>query len=286
MRRALAAVSLLICCASARADWISDVDAGVLHDSNLNNAERGRVSDSALFLVLIAGQRMQLTRDLSLTATAELRGEAYRHVTSMNNVSAGVALALRRKLGVGAAVPWIRLDASAVRLDYEVDVRDSWLYRASIAAGQRFADQWELQVRYGIEARSGDHDTAAVRGIPGDAFDLRNHGAVLDVRYSPGETTVLFAAYGWRQGDVVSTSTPSRKIFSASSAITHDPAFGTDTFAYRLDGTSHLFSAGVSHAIGASTALSLSYQHQITHADGHNRYIKNVLAATYSHRFF
>ena len=286
MRRALPAVALLICCTTARADWIVDVDAGVLHDSNLNNAERGRVSDSALSALLIAGQRVQLTRDLSLTATAEFRGEAYRHVNGMDNISAGVSLALRRKLGLGAAVPWLRLDASAARLEYDVDVRDGWIYRASLAAGQRFAQQWELQARYGLEARTADQATAVVRGIPGNAFELRNHGAALDVRYSPNDMTLLFAAYGWRHGDVVSTSTPSRKIFGASSAITRDPAFGSDTFAYRLDGVSHLFSVGVSQAIGSSAALSLSYQHQITHAEGDNRYIKNVLAATYSHRFF
>ena len=286
MRRSLPIIALLICCATARAEWIADVDAGVLHDSNLNNTERGRVSDSALLAVLIAGQRVQFTRDVSLTATAEFRGEAYRHITGMDNVSAGVTLALRRKLGLGAAAPWIRLDASATRLVYEVDVRDGWLYRSSIAAGQRFAQHWELAARYGFEARTGDHGTAVVRGIPGDAFDLRNQSAAFDVRYSPSDTTLLFAAYGWRYGDVVSTSAPSRKIFGASSAITRDRAFGNDTFAYRLDGVSHLFSAGVSQAIGSSTAVSLSYQYQITHADADNRYVKNVLAATYSHRFF
>jgi len=272
----------------AAAAWIADVDAGFLHDSNLNNAELKRDirSDRAVTASVSAGQFIQLDRDHSLTVTADVKSEIYHHFSGMNNIAAGATLGLRRKLGLGAAAPWLRLSGSAARLDFNEDLRDGWLYRAGLSGGKRVAERWELRAEYSFEKRTGDDATPVVRNLPGDVFDLQSHAAAFDVRYSLSEKTMFFAAHTWREGDVVSTSMPNAKIFRTSTALARDPVFGAGISAYKLDAITRTFSVGVSHAVTSRSALNLSYQRQMTHGAGDNNYFKNVFAATYAHGFF
>ena len=288
MRRFVLAFVLGACCpAAAMADWIADVEAGFLHDTNLNNAElKSDIrKDTALTASLSIGQFLQLTQSDSLTVTANVKGETYRHFSGMNNLVAGMTLSVRRKLAIGAAAPWVRVSASAARLDFQESVRDGWLYRAAIAAGKRFAQRWELQAEYSYEKRTGDHATRTVAALPGDVFDLTSHAVTLDARYSLSEKTLLFAAYTWREGDVVSTSAPNAKIFRASAALTRDPVFGPAARAYRLEAKSHTVSVGASQAISSHSAVNVSYQRQMTYAEGDNNYFKNIFAASYAHSF-
>jgi hypothetical protein len=272
----------------ASAAWIADVDAGLLHDSNLNNAELKRDirSDHAVTASLSAGQFVQLDRDHSLTVTADVKSEIYHRFSGMNNIAAGATLGLRRKLGVGAAAPWLRLSGSAARLDFNEDVRDGWLFRTGLSAGKRFAQRWDLQAEYSFEKRTADHATAVSRTLPGDVFDLESQAAAIDVRYSLTGKTLFFVGYTWRDGDVVSTSAPNAKIFSTSTALARDPVFGADARAYKLDAITRTVSVGISQAVSARSALNVSYQRQMTHGAGDNNYFKNVFGATYAHSFF
>ena len=289
MSRSLVLLVLAVCypgCAAAA--WIADVDAGFLHDGNLNNAELAQDirSDRAVTASLSAGQFMQLDRDHSLTVTADVKGEIYHRFSGMNNIAAGATLGVRRKLGVGAAAPWLRLSASAARLDFNEDVRDGWLFRAGLSGGKRVAERWELLAEYSFEKRTGDDETPVSRNLPGNVFDLQSHAAAFDVRYSLSEKTLFFVGYTWREGDVVSSSVPNAKIFRASTALARDPVFGAGISAYKLDAITRTISVGASQALSPRAALNLSYQRQMTHGAGDNNYFKNVFTATYAHGFF
>ena len=288
MRRLLPPLLLGICWpAGAMAHWIADVEAGFVHDSNLNNAQlKSDIrSDTALTATLAIGQFIQLTQSDSLTVTANVKSEAYQHYSGMNNVAAGMTFALRRKLALGATAPWLRLSASAARLDFQESVRDGWLYRAAMAAGKRLDERWELQAEVSHEKRTGDNAVRSSAALPGTVFDLKSHALALDVRYSFNEKTLVFAGYAWREGDVVSTSAPNAKIFAASAALVRDPVFGPAARAYRLEATAHTASLGMSHAITSYSALNVSYQRQMTHGDRDNNYFKNIFSASYAHTF-
>jgi hypothetical protein len=272
----------------ANADWIAHGEAGVAFDSNLNNAQLKQDihDDASVRATLTAGQLLQLDRNFSLTLTAGVNGETYQRFSGMSNVSLGGTVALRRKFGLGSAAPWLRVSGSAARLQFNNDIRDGWLVRGSVAGGKRFAEQWEVQARYDLERRTGDRAARVIPTIPGNVFDLRSQTIALDLRYSASETTLLFGGYAWRDGDVVSTSTPNFKIFRASSAISPDPVFGPNNFAYRIDAMSHIATLGVSQGIGQRSALNVSYQRQMTHAERDNNYFKSIFAASYSYHFF
>ncbi len=271
----------------ARGDWIADVDAGAFYDSNLNNAELERDirSDSALTAALSVGQFFRLDTDHSLAVTADVRSEVYHRYSGMNNLALGATLALRRKLGLGPAVPWVRVFASAARLEFKEGVRDGWLYRTGVSAGKRFADRWDAQAGYSFEKRTGDSAIPVVAALSGDVFELESHALNLDVGYSASETILLFAGYAWRNGDVVSTSMPNAKIFRASTALARDPVFPAGNFAYTLHAVSHNANVGVSVAVSSRSSLNLSYTRQITHGDGENDYYKNFFVASYSYSF-
>ena len=272
---------------AAAADWIADVDAGVIYDNNLNNAELERDirSDSALTASLSVGQVLQLDTDHSLAVTADLKSELYKHHSGMNNLTAGATLSLRRKLGLGAAAPWLRVSASGARLQFDESLRDGWLYRAGAAAGKRFAERWDVQVAYGFEKRTADNARPVIAALPGNVFDLRSHSLSLDLRYSASDTILLFAGYSWRNGDVVSTSVPNAKIFRASTALARDPVFPVGNFAYTLDAISHHAVVGVSVALNSHSSVNLSYARQITYGAGDNNYYKSLFAASYSYSF-
>lgn len=273
---------------AARADWIARAEGGLAYDTNLGNAQLKQDihSDASLRAVVSAGQFLQLDRSHSLTLTADVSGESYQRFSGMSNVAAGATLSLRRKFGLGKAAPWISLSGSAARLQFNDNMRDGWLMRGSLAGGKRLAEQWELQARYDLERRTGDRSVRAVPTISGDVFDLRSQTVTLDLRYSASETTLLFGSYAWRDGDVVSTSTPNFKVFRASAAITPDPVFGPNNYAYRIDAVSQIASLGVSQAVGQRSALNVTYQRQMTHGERDNNYFKSIFAASYSHSFF
>jgi hypothetical protein len=289
MLREIAFIGLMTACSAvAHADWLLDFEGGVLHDSNLTNAQlqRDTKSDSAVTASFSGAHSTQLSRDFSVAVALDLRSEAYQRFSGMTNASAGTTLSVKRKLGVGAAAPWIRLSAAAARLEFNDRVRDGWLYGTALAGGQRIAQRWELQVRYSVDRRKGDNEIAALRTVSGDVFDLRAQTLTLDLRYALSDGTLLFAGYAWRDGDVVSSSTPNAKIFASSSAITPDAVFGPNHYAYKLDASSRLLNAGVSQVLSRRSALNVTYQRQVTHAQGDNNYYKNVFAATYAHSFF
>jgi len=289
MERLLALAIVAACYSPAAvAEWIMEIDAGILHDSNLSNAEPKPDirSDTALVLTLAAGPFVQLDRNLSLTWTADVRSETYHHFSGLTHVSAGTTVALRHKFGTGAAAPWLRLSASAARLEFNDNVRDGWYYRTALTAGQRWTERWDVHAQYSLDRRTGDHERAALRTLSGDAFDLASRTLTLGVRYSLTDATLFFASASWRDGEVVSTSTPTTKIFRSASAITRDPVFGANSFAYKLDAVSRLLQVGMSQAVDSKSAFSISYQRQITHAEGDNNYFKNVFAAMYTHSFF
>lgn len=59
-----------------------------------------------------------------------------------------------------------------------------------------------------------------------------------------------------------------------------DPAFGPDTFAYKIDATTHVLSAGVSLALGARWSVNLGYERQVGLGDGGIDYHNNVVRGT------
>ena len=261
----LVAVCVLGHARAVSATWIFDTDVGVLYDSNVGLGKLGRDihSDTALNASVSAGRAMQIDDRNVVSLTGDVNGTAWDRFSGLNNVSLGLTTAFRSKLGVGPEVPWVRIAGSAARQEYDIDVRDGWRYRLGGAIGKRFGERWDVRADYAFDKFLADHDRAVTPLLPGDVFDVTSHTFSGRAVFLYNEAISLAGGYALREGDVVATTRRNPQIFAASSALTTDRAFGHDTFAYKIDATTHILSAGLSVVLGPRSSLNLGYERQI-----------------------
>jgi hypothetical protein len=267
----------------AHAERITEVAAGAEYTNNVSNGqfERDIKADSAAWASLSAGQWIEVSGNNSLTATGDLMGRVFNHFDGLNNLSLGLTVADRMKLGLGATAPWVRTYGSVARLQFQNDIRNGWLYFLGLAAGKRVGERWDLQAEYRFDKRTGENTTGVVPGLSGEVFDQTGNSLLLDGRYSLSDTTLISLGYAWRRGDVVATTQRNFTIFRVSTAIAADPVFGDGAYAYKLPATTHSISLGASKEINRHSSLNAGFQRQVTYAAGGNAYYNSVPSVTY-----
>ena len=272
---------------TAHGDWTLGGEAGFRHDNNVGNAQSSPdiVEDSVISARLPIFQLFPLGESYSLTIAGDLSGESFHRFTGLNNASIDAALALKKKWGLGAFAPWARIGASVARSDYRDSYRNAWIYRATLASGQRIDERWNVWIEYAFERRAARAQAELVPGLSGDAFSQDSHNIVANLEYSLGERTFLALGLLGRHGDVESTTKPGPKIFFASQAVAEDPAFGPESYAYRLTGTTYGVKLGISFAPTPHSLLGCAFERLETHAEGGNSYTKSVPEITWNYRF-
>jgi hypothetical protein len=251
--------------AAARASWIFDADAGVVHETNVGLAHKARdvKSDSALSTALSTGLLVPLGDRSLASITGDLSGNGYVELPGLSNLGVGATTALRHKFGLGATAPWVRVFGSGTRLEFDDAVRDGWRYRLGAGAGMRLGARWDVRADYVFEERLADHGHAVVRTLPGDVFDTTAHTWSGRVDFYYDDRVAFFTGYAWREGDVVSTTRRNPEIFAVSKALTADREFGPDFFAYKIEATVHILTFGASFAMTSRSSLNLGYERQI-----------------------
>jgi hypothetical protein len=271
----------------AMATWIGDVEASFFYDNNVNRAQRESdiLSDSALLVRATGGRYFQLTDRTSLSLTASASREEHHRYSGLSNFGIGPAFALRTKLGVGTAAPWLRLSGSVLRLEYDNDLRTGWHSTAVVGAGQRVTERLDLRAELRYENRNADRTGPGVRGISGAAFDVEGVSAALAGTFAITGETLLTFGYTHRVGEVVSSTRRNSAIFAVSKAITPDPVFGPDFVAYTLDARSKIIDLGLSHALGARTSANVFFTRNLTYGDGGNNYYSSAIGISVLHAF-
>jgi hypothetical protein len=271
----------------AHAERITEIAAGAEYNSNVNNGQfAGDIKDdAAAWASVSAGQAIEVREGNSLIATGDLMSRVFNRFEGLNNLSLGVTVADRMKLGLGATAPWIRTYGSAARLQFQNDIRDGWLYGLGLGAGKRVGERWDLQVEYRFDKRTGENTTAVVPGLSGAVFDQTGHGVLLNGRYSYDDSTLISLGYAWRRGDVVSTTPRNFTVFRASTAIAADPVFGDEGYAYKLKATTHTMSLGASKEINRHSSMNAGFLRQVTYATGGNAYYNSVPSVTYLYSY-
>lgn len=290
-RQVLVIVALLVCLSGlvppAHADWIFDAEAGVVHESNVGLAKLGRdrKSDTAATTSASAGHVFALTDRYTATVTGDAAGIAWDRLGGLSNVSFGTTAAFRGKFGVGPQAPWLRLFGSGARQEYDLDVRDGWRYRLGAGLGTRWGERWDVSAEYAFEQRVADHGKVVSRRLPGDAFDVESQTWSVRADVLVTETVSVFAGYALREGEVVSTTQRNAEIVLASKALTADPAFGSRFVAYRLDATTHVFSAGLTVVLGRRWSANVGYEYQMADAIHDLEYRNHVVRGGISYRY-
>src|ERR1700691_1875106 len=144
---AVLSAMLLVCLPDlARSDWTLGTAAQLRHDNNVGNAGNydDIVGDTIVDARLSMFQLFPIGENYSLSVGGDLSGEAYNRLKGLNDASLGGALALKRKWGLGAYVPWVQIGFSLERSDYNDDYRNDAVYRTTLSGGQRLDERWNL----------------------------------------------------------------------------------------------------------------------------------------------
>jgi len=272
---------------TARSDWTLGAEAHVLHDDNVGNGESSPdiVEDTIVGARLSLFQLFALGEGYNVAAGGDLSGESFHRFDGLSNATAGGTLTLKKKWGLGAFAPWVRAGVSIARSDYEDDYRNASIYRATLAAGRRIDERWNLWADYAFERRAAATQEQEVPGISGDAFSQDGRTVSANAEYALSETTFLSVSVSARHGDVLSTTVDEDRIYTGARAIAEDPAFGPGAYAYKLTGTTYGFMVGINYSPTPHTLLECGFQRLDTEAQGGGGYTKSLPEITWSYRF-
>lgn len=287
--RAPLAALLVFCAAThtARSDWILTSSAALNHDNNVGNAENSAsvVADSHAQATVSFLHQTPLDDGFSLSAGGDLAGQIYDHLSGLNNASVEGILSLKKKWGLGAFAPWGRAAISAGRVDYADGYRNATLYSASLEAGKRLDERWNLWAEYLFDWRRAAPAESDLDGVSSDAFSQRGRTLKVGVQYSLSERVSLALGSLLRNGDVVSTTQPGAGVFANSRAVAPDPTFGPEAYAYRLEGTTFGARLGLEYSLTAHSLLGCGFQRLDTHARGGTNYADSMPELSWSYQF-
>jgi len=284
----LCAIVLLCISPVALAEWFSDADAGIRHDSNINNAQMSPdiLSASALLAGVSATGYFPLENGNSVSVTGEARGESYDCYTGLNNISLGATLALRKKWALGPFAPWTGLSFSSAHLNYANNIRNGWRHQVVIRGGERVSERLKVRGEYMYERRTANTLAPDQPGISGDTFSQKNHSLTLNTEYTLDESIFLTGGVLLRRGDVVATASETANMIASSEAISADLVFGNPhLYAYKLNGTTHGLDLGFNVAIARNHLLRVSISRFLTHTTGDNNYAKTVQMVSWNYDF-
>jgi hypothetical protein len=256
-----AAVVLGTMCTSgaASAQWSIDAQATRQYESNLSHGQTAGdvASDSVTKASVAAGRELFALADASLALTGEAAVAKYDRFSGLSNASLGATLTGRSKLGLGLTAPWMELSAAAARDAYRATQRNGYRYAAALTGGRRFSEAFDAQIGARYDQRRTDYDVPDIAGTSGRAFDLQGRSLFAQANLAISDSLAASLGINLRRGDLVSTARETPAIWAAASAITSDPAFGENRYAYRSSGgTTRTASLALSWTVNAHASIN------------------------------
>jgi hypothetical protein len=272
--------------ASVKAQTYGDFQAGMFRDTNLSRAKLDRDirADNITFIEGHLGRAFEVTENLSASTTGELRAENYARYTGLNNVTAGITLGMKHKLGIGLSTPVIRYHASLARLLFDDSYRTGWKSTAGASISKRFNEKWELSTSLNFDHRWTDKEKRLPPTFSGAAYDVTGHTVSIDANYTASDQWLLSFGIAQRRGEIASTGVHTQAVWDASTAWSKDFALGDDS--YRIDARTNMLNLAASYALSDRSSLNLSYARWLSRANGGFDYNNSIVRATFIYNFF
>lgn len=272
LRAAIGAVLLLLASPAGaehhvKLHWSGDL--GVGYDDNVGNAaEDNDVRDSS---VVVGGVNLNYARALSLNTglllRGSLQGEAYEAEDGFSNGRALAMVRLSHRPSSGFYMPTFAAWLSAGALEFDSAMRDGFEFRGGLFMTEPLTTA--ISTRLSVSASQRQSDNAA--------FDLSTWSASLNLDWAVTPGFTLYTGYQFQGGDVVSTGTvPPKSSHIAGgcgSATACDPDDALDgQFAYRVEATTHLATAGLNVPLSSRLALDAQARYVDSTATGGTSY--------------
>jgi hypothetical protein len=284
----LGAAAALASAPTQAQQWLTDVQAGVLSNSNLGNAVAGPDvhADTALTAALSTGPFFELRPGTNLIVTAETGAQSFGRYTAFSNLSAGIKAVLDTKFGLGRETPHVYLVGSDSRLDFRDSLRSGWLQSWAGGAHAAFGDRLVLRGEFGVERRTGPEAPAVRAGLPGDVFNQSSRRLAIGADYSLTDRLLLQLQTTLRRGDADYIETTSlADTFDGASAVAREPALGPNIFIEKVQARELLLDVGVSWALGDHSSLNAMFRRELTLDSGATLYTRSIPAIIYEYRF-
>ena len=287
------AAALLLASAAAlpgalHAQWITDVEAGVLVNSNLGNAEAGPDVHAATAMTasVATGPFFELQPGTTATLAAQAKSTTFDRFTAEDSVALGLAARLDHKFGLGRQTPHASLAVTQTRQEVRDGLRSGWLQDIALGAREAFGDRLVLRGEIGTERRSGSAAAPVRPGLPGNVFDQRNRRLVLGADYSCSDRLLLQLDATLRRGDAdyIETTTAADS-FDGAGAVARDPTFGSSVFVERVQARALLIDAGASWALGDHASLNFIFRRQLTLDASGALYTRSIPTVNFQYRF-
>ncbi|MCU0870384.1 MAG: hypothetical protein MUF30_12455 [Burkholderiales bacterium] len=264
--RVVTAAGLALAVTAGAADLRVNVEAGALHDSNLNRARGGNErSDQALFVEAAVAKSAPLGASAGIVGRVGLRLRAQRTYDALNQAALVGRLAWRWQPTPGFTAPTLEaaLHGEALR-HADSALRDGAIVAASVGASQHLTDRLRLATHFTAERRFAD-----TTGV----FDLRTWRAAVAVDWRASDRVTVYGSATWLDGDhVIGLRTGAAPGYAPGwfRTAAPDTAFdrGADRFtAYRVDARSLIGEIGVNVPLDAQQSLDLSVMRIDTRAE-------------------
>jgi len=256
----LSSLGLLGLAVPVRGDWgPAWVETGMIWRDNVTNADRAPDQLPGWLARAEAGweTRRQVTRLTGLSAGGRLRSEAWSRFDGLNLLEAEAVFGLRHKFGVGPDRRSLSASVGGGPTGARESARSGWGGRARVAISQPVGPVGRLQA--GLEA---DHYEAR-----GRAFSHTGWSGVLAWDHRLAAGWALRATVGYREGDVVSYSTPPRPdLVKAGKILTLVETFERPValLAYYFPASTVSVGLELDRAVGERTSLFLRAEQRET----------------------
>jgi len=269
-----------------------DGNASYSFNDNVSNA----VSDNDIFEDSLVTANFNAAKlwipgaGKSLLLSGHLGAEKYNDSTGLDRYSYGASLAYIQRLGLGAYAARIKTGFRAEYRDFDTDMRDGMLYRASVGLEKRFTPELIAGATLTRERRTADADKTVpyFALAPSDVFNQNNSELEAYISYTLINNSVITARYLLRHGELNASTNPASAFFNYAKAIGQDyeicKACGKYVV-YKVGANVQALQLDWNWALGRDTSVSANYERRIADANGGVTYTGNIYKIQFSRRF-
>lgn len=260
----------------AGSDTALNLDASIGLDDNVTRAQLNEDIEHDSFASVGASLAHEATRfDIGqITLNLDLTATKFVEFSGLSQVDAGGGINYTFSPWAGFGAPWFSLDAQYKVMEFDSFLRDSNLFVATGTFGKRIDDKTDMRTTLIYQSRDSD----------GTVFDTENVSLFVNFDFTLQKKMTLYVTYKYQDGDVFSSaSSVNTNIINSAKAIEFDDVFD-GKIAYRLDGTTQLFTLGLNLARNLDSAYDISLRFLTSDADGGLEYEDLAIRLSYFHR--
>lgn len=274
----------------ANMEYDGDISYG--YNNNISNAANVRdiFEDQFVSANFNVGKLWVPQPGRSFLLSGHLGTEQFDDSEGLNRFSYGSSISYIQRLGLGAYAPRFNVSLRADKRNFETNMRDGWLYRASFSLEKRLLPELRISATLSREKRTADANLAMPYTplAHSDVFNQQNSEFSTSIDYTLGNNSMLTARYLYRDGEINVSTNPGSEFFAFSKAIAKDYELCNTCqhyVVYLVNASVQSFLLDWNWALGRDTSLSFNVERRIANADGDVSYSGNTFKIQLNRRF-